>query len=531
MIVHSVLGHSVRDAPFVTLDHETGLYVCTNKHHLAEAIKAIPRLCYDAILHIMRLLSATVTHVVIDGTAPYPKIAQQMMRRHHSWRIYDADKRHILFTSSLVTPFTEFMQALCLAIMGLVANDAAHDIHFHNYSVPEEGEHKIVDLIDALIKSEPRAPRSPLNICVCSSDNDLLLLLGMICPCVPKIYFCRTNIDSDSKRGLFKINVKVINIMDNVSMILRHHRMLNIEQSNVNPLLIKKVWVDFFIIVTIVAGNDFLPKSHVTDDSVRALEYFCAQYCTFVNQKAAMEDRFFLTDDNGNLDIERLQAFLAIVRAEITQLRGSSYDLVAEEEERDRGLSEKYLETELGAELGGLPRAPHNRTMFAEKYLNVLRWVVRYYQHDYPEERKKILWVPISYGPGVAPSLRHLSCAVPPAMPLAFPYRFFASMLTIPVIEFSAEFDSTEDMFTSCLAFYRHVSPYLSHHYGPPSVDGSHPVIDHFRLFEQFEYYVSTQRDKSLIGPPPTHPTKSKYNPGIAALSQLAKPVQRRAIV
>jgi hypothetical protein len=199
------------------------------------------------LLNTVRLVSPKKALLLfVDGKAPSAKIKQQRERRFRS--AVDADGSFP--DTSIVTPGTEFMEALDVAIRAFIADKRAQLPPVVNYSghrTPGEGEHKIMSFL--------RSRKTPYKngLVVYGMDADLL----MLCAISPqdKIYLMRESADN------------VLNI-DNFKRAL-------IDSA---PEEQKETALKDFVALMFTIGNDFLPSGPLHQSMYKQVEGLMDSY-------------------------------------------------------------------------------------------------------------------------------------------------------------------------------------------------------------------------------------------------------------
>ena len=134
--------------------------------------------------------------LAIDGVAPRAKMNQQRSRRFRSSKEREALLAEFVakegklpdeesFDSNCITPGTEFMYRLGIAFRRWIAYKIESDVFWKNGAeivfsgpdVPGEGEHKVMDMIRTIVKSEgSNYKRGSKRHCMYGLDADLIML-------------------------------------------------------------------------------------------------------------------------------------------------------------------------------------------------------------------------------------------------------------------------------------------------------------------------------------------------------------------
>lgn len=239
-------------------------------------------LYFDQIINITRLIDPTdLLFISVDGVAPLSKQMQQKQRRHISARQRDET---IQFSSSCITPGTGFMHELSKYINYRIRSEMntrfKHlKVIYSSYSVPGEGEHKILNYIRKYTSDDT-------SHCIVAPDADLILLaLGT---CYNKMYVLRED--------LFMKQFDLINIS-------------LLKQCLVNDMWAtqetERVAINDFLLLCILVGNDFLPRVQMLHNVTDGINLLLNIYNT-----TSKRGKYRLCYDNAMIHKKNLKFFI-----------------------------------------------------------------------------------------------------------------------------------------------------------------------------------------------------------------------------
>ncbi|CAM9544056.1 unnamed protein product [Chrysoparadoxa australica] len=246
----------------------------------------------DVMLGIVHYIDRMVTQIVrpqkvlymaIDGVAPRAKMNQQRSRRFASARDAAMAKEALkasgeevdekdLFDSNCITPGTAFMAKVSEHLKYFIAKKIKEDalwqkltIIFSGHEVPGEGEHKIMQYI----RDQQHAGAFSANTrhCMYGQDADLIIL-GLQSH-EPHFTLLREVIDfgQNSRRNKNAVKVVVKNTREAQFQllhicVLREYLWLEFTRDMSTKLVATAClerFIDDFILLTMLLGNDFLP--------------------------------------------------------------------------------------------------------------------------------------------------------------------------------------------------------------------------------------------------------------------------------
>ena len=257
--------------------------------------------------YVIRFIAPTqYIYFAIDGVAPLAKIRQQRQRRFgyaHDYKKEIMDKYGIKYNDSwsnvVITPGTEFMDKLHNKIIEYYSDpinkkeytELDVKILYSSYHSPGEGEHKIMQDIKSRFGTDNRE-----NICIYGLDADLLFL-SMACQ-RQNIYLVREDsMFSNNSENELLVYVDMDDTKEKINeMFIEDIQKYNyqyfskFESSSID----KKSFIDDYILICYLLGNDFLPHFPSIDlkrDGMDILiqkysETFCENnYTTIINRE------------------------------------------------------------------------------------------------------------------------------------------------------------------------------------------------------------------------------------------------------
>jgi 5'-3' exoribonuclease 2 len=238
----------------------------------------------DSLCNAISHDKCVLVYIALDGVPPMGKIHQQRIRRFHSIcrnnrllkinsSIENINASHSEnIDTNMITPGTTFMHALGLAIKKYLLERSASDSRnikyiFSDSSIPGEGEHKLIHHIREAKRlavdgtpDERALYGSEHNTVIYALDNDLIMLaltLG-----IDNLYLFRES----TEYGQF-------------ALIHEGRRYLYMDISELEEALIqnfrdaygcskietneeKRRYLDDYVFIGMLLGNDFMPKTH-----------------------------------------------------------------------------------------------------------------------------------------------------------------------------------------------------------------------------------------------------------------------------
>lgn len=306
------------------LDFNGGIYQCikpeiqTEETLILHVIEYLETLC--SIIPNLELI-----YIAFDGVAPQGKIAQQRQRRFHSicrsnrskkiierfGTDIDKQKPHSPIDSNMFTPGTSFMYNLALAIKRTIQTGGTRAIFknktviLSDSSIPGEGEHKIIHHI----KESQTTYNYPHNTVIYALDNDLIFLSLSLH--LDNTYLFR---ESEEYGKLASIHTG--------------KKFLYMDVSELSEALItyfkdtygctkfdgttstKNRYIDDYIFLGMMLGNDFMPKCHWFSIAEGGFEKLLSAYWQIHNHT-----ELFLVNTHGmTINTEMLCDLLYLIK-------------------------------------------------------------------------------------------------------------------------------------------------------------------------------------------------------------------------
>ena len=358
--------------------------------------------------------------IAIDGVPPRAKMVQQRQRRFHSicrkqktatidaryGDQYDNSKQNTSIDTNMITPGTVFMEKLSAAIRQHIdTHDIFRDMEviFNDWSNTGEGEHKIFEHLAA----HPPAPDT--KTIVYGLDGDLIML--SLASRVHNIFLIREAyeygqysfehegypylfLDVDCLKSSLVIETAKKRIGTTAHM--PDHHMLR--------------FVDDYVVLMMLLGNDFMPKVHWISIKNNGHEILLSQYFQVQNgiSQVDMETDvgWLFNRTTGQINLGFLQEIFArLARQEDTLARKFIDDRARKhipipqnctERERQQLMMDylpmQYLNIEASIRVGepkwrgryyrtclDMPGTPENIGQIAEAYIRTLIWNANYY--------------------------------------------------------------------------------------------------------------------------------------------------------
>ena len=381
----------------------------------------------DSLCNAIGTEKCALVYIALDGVPPMGKIHQQRIRRFHS--ICRSNRMKKIYSNgdstgngsidtNMITPGTAFMHSLGLAIKKYIlertanggTNSGAKNIKyiFSDSSIPGEGEHKLIHhiregkrlAVDGTIEERELYSREH-NTVIYALDNDLIMLaltLG-----IDNLYLFRES----SEYGQF-------------AMIHEGRRYLYMDIAELEEALIqnfretygcskietageKRRYLDDYVFLGMLLGNDFMPKTHWFSIAEGGYERLLSAYWQIHNHtEAYIIDRVSMVINTEMLcdmlylikeqEQEAVESLFAKRRRAKIQMRND-----CTEQERQVLLMDYYPLQHLHVERDIDPRKagwreryykicfnmdstrPENLAMITQSYLKTLVWNFHYY--------------------------------------------------------------------------------------------------------------------------------------------------------
>lgn len=257
------------------LDFNGGIYQCIKPEIKTEE---------TLILHVVEYLETIckcisnleLIYIALDGVPVGGKIKNQRERRFHSiCRSNRARKINATFgtetdksninndiDTNMITPGTSFMYNLSIAIKRRIAEGGTNGIFngkkviFSDASIPGEGEHKLIHHIRDTISGKIE----PHNTVIYALDGDLIFLSLSLK--LDNVYLFREANDY-GKLSTIHSGRKYLymDIMELREAIIRQFKE-NYGCGKIETTEAKQRYIDDYIFLGMLLGNDFMPKTH-----------------------------------------------------------------------------------------------------------------------------------------------------------------------------------------------------------------------------------------------------------------------------
>jgi hypothetical protein len=255
---------------------------------------------YAQLDSILQRANPTQSFVLaIDGVAPPAKLRQQRQRRYNQANGKLALPPGTRFNSAAITPGTEFMQRIDLALQSWIVSRREvlpAVVVYSSHMVHGEGEHKIFRLIRDGVIPDGKGIHAVYGL-----DADLVML-SMLSPYRDRIVLIRENFTNLVKIGTLAALVhKSLNGLD--------------RPQPANLQIPIEMAIQDFVVMVYLIGNDFLPKFFAFNDVGLTIEMLFQLYRAVV-----METRETLTTREGGVVMRVLAKFLQQLAAKEVEL-------------------------------------------------------------------------------------------------------------------------------------------------------------------------------------------------------------------
>jgi len=242
----------------------------------------------DSLCNAVGINKCKLIYIALDGVPPMGKIHQQRIRRFHSIcrnnrikkinETYGNDINKVAgngdIDTNMITPGTAFMHSLGLAIKKYLLERAATSTSdrkvkyiFTDSSIPGEGEHKLIHhireskrlAVDGTIE-ERELYGTIHNTVIYALDNDLIMLaltLG-----IDNLYLFRESTEygqfamiHEGRRYLY------MDIAELEEALIQNFRE-SYGCSKIETVEEKRKYIDDYVFLGMLLGNDFIPKTH-----------------------------------------------------------------------------------------------------------------------------------------------------------------------------------------------------------------------------------------------------------------------------
>lgn len=367
-------------------------------------------------------------YIAIDGTPPRAKMEQQRCRRFHSIcrnaRMADLDDKYgtpednsgtnYHLDKNMITPGTVFMQKLRLAIKNHINTSSVMkeipEIIFSDWSNPGEGEHKIMDYIRQHPPADPYIDDDGDTIMpktvIYGLDGDLIMLA--MASQLPNVFLVREAYEykqySFEHKGYPYLYMDVDCLKS--ALLNEFHGKISIGLNNIDERL---RFVDDYILISMLLGNDFMPKIPWLNLRNKGPQILQSAYLEVFNGQPHDSDRFLYNRKTGHINMHMLSAIMAILMRRENGLIIKTMDdraawkpkIEKESTERERQVYmmeylpmlhldiEKEIEPRKPGWRGryynichGFRGTPDNIKQVCNAYLHTLIWNMYYYTQD-----------------------------------------------------------------------------------------------------------------------------------------------------
>jgi 5'-3' exoribonuclease 1 len=364
-------------------------------------------------------------YIAIDGVPPRAKMEQQRQRRFHSicrnnksskldekYGVHEKFERNKYIDTNMITPGTEFMAKLSSAIDKHLQESELYDnipkVIFNSWQIPGEGEHKILQYL----RKNPPSPENNIKTVIYGLDGDLIFL--SMASQLPNMYLLREATEYGHyafEHGENKYLYMDIDQLKNLLIYENFNGMSCLHYNSLTPYDISR-FIDDYIVMCMILGNDFMPKIYWMDLRYKGYEILIETYFEVQNSIECSQNRelkYLFNRETGIMNIVMLtDIFLKLMRQE-NELARKFYkkrqksrifmpkDL--SERERQQRLTDflplQFLHIEkpiLMHEKGWRNRyykichdiqpTPENIHQICEAYLQTLIWNANYYMND-----------------------------------------------------------------------------------------------------------------------------------------------------
>lgn len=287
--------------------------------------------------HIIEMISpSAVVFFAIDGVAPRAKLCQQRARRYMSAACEDGAEEGGApadgFDSNCISPGTEFMRRVSLAIQAYIAEKLSSEsrwnhlkFFFSDSSVPCEGEHKIFTFIKGQMSRGDYL--SSGHHVIVGLDADLIMLSLVLH--LPRVALMRDITRGNHSSPSFEF-LDIDSLGESLVTEMYHLSQLKEVTFLAEPQSYSRVsargyefgfpqlqegpfhpctaafnskLIDDFVFLTFLVGNDFVPHLPSAFTGVGALDHFMECYLDDVLPYG------FLTDGRGEVNMTQLRRF------------------------------------------------------------------------------------------------------------------------------------------------------------------------------------------------------------------------------
>lgn len=266
-----------------------------------------------------------ILYIALDGVPPRAKMEQQRIRRYHSKHkkqkqinLYQkyADKTeqfniNTSINTNIITPGTEFMYKLSNEIKKHISNSELYkdiaEIHFSDWKIPGEGEHKILDFINQNFNTFNQS--NTANI-IYGLDGDLIMLA--LSTHLTNIFLLREAYEYGKyafiHEGYPYLYLDINELKNSILQESNMNMSLSIDDLTYDD---ECRIIDDYICLMMLLGNDFMPKIKWFTISQNAHQILLEIYFQLFNANDAIDkekDRQYLYNRKLNKLNHRLLA-------------------------------------------------------------------------------------------------------------------------------------------------------------------------------------------------------------------------------
>jgi 5'-3' exonuclease len=358
--------------------------------------------------------------IAIDGVPPRAKIEQQRQRRFHSicrkqktaaidsryGDQYDNSKQNTYIDTNMITPGTTFMEKLRIGIRQHIDTKSLYrdmEVIFNDWSNPGEGEHKIFKYLSA------NQPQPNVKTIIYGLDGDLIML--SLASQIQNIFLIREAYEygqyAFEHEGYPYLFLDVDCLKSSLVIETSRKRIGSTAHMPEHHIF---RFIDDYVVLMMLLGNDFMPKIHWISIKNNGHEILLSQYFQVQNgiSQVDMETDggWLYNRTTGQINLAFLQEIFArLARQEDSLARKFVDDRVRKhipipsnctERERQQLMMDylpmQYLNIEASIRIGepkwrgryyrtcmDMPGTPENISQVCEAYIRTLIWNANYY--------------------------------------------------------------------------------------------------------------------------------------------------------
>jgi 5'-3' exonuclease len=255
-------------------------------------------------------------YISVDGVAPVAKICQQRKRRYRG--VDDSKIKNELmrkhkiphnenWSNIVITPGTFFMEKLDNEIKKYIANNKLPlKFHYSSYHEAGEGEHKILQDIKTTITDDD-------SVVIYGLDADLIFL--SMSSKKNNIYLLRESVELGINRPELKLFDPVADVTEEMSFVsidelkeVYNEHMIKLLYENKCKVEDGTNFINDFIFICYLLGNDFLPHFASLDVKKDGMNYILAAYV----ETYSLSKQHLLTFEDDKIKINTIQLILIL---------------------------------------------------------------------------------------------------------------------------------------------------------------------------------------------------------------------------